>query len=71
VTVVGEEGADGPDGTEDGDDEEEEDVGWLEDVGFDIAVHEVCEHAHNGDQSEDLQETPEGEEDCEQHGDGD
>lgn len=47
--VVAEEGADGPGESEDGDDEEEEDVGGRHDVGFEMQMDKVGEHAHDGD----------------------
>ena len=47
--VVAEERGDGPGEREDRDDEEEEDVGWGHDVGGEVDVDEVGEHAHDGD----------------------
>lgn len=65
--MVGEEGEEGPGEGEDRDDEEDQDVGGREEVGVVVDGNEVGEHADCGDQREDLEEAPEGEEDGEEH----
>jgi hypothetical protein len=66
--VVAEEGEDGPGESEDGDDEEEEDGGWGEGVDLVEAVDEPGEHAHGGDQGDDLQDARSDKGHCEKHG---
>lgn len=65
--MVGEDSEDGPGEGEDGDDEDDEDVVWRQDVFALEAVDEPGEHAHHGDQGEDLGYAPEHEEESEQH----
>jgi len=68
--MVGEEGADCPGGGEDADDKEDEDVVRCEGIVRGIDVYEVCQHAKGWDQSNNLHESPKGEEDSEKHLDG-
>jgi len=51
-------GEDGPGEGYDGDDEEDEDVGGGEEVGVDVLVDEPGQHAHDGDEGDDLEEAP-------------
>lgn len=62
-----EEGHDGPDGGEGGDDEEGENGGWGESKGFLVEVDEVCQHAQRGNERDDLEQAPKGEEDVPKH----
>jgi len=56
------EGHDGPCAGEDGDDKEDEDEGWGELVILIEAVDEPCQHANDGNQCHDFDDSPEGEE---------
>ena len=38
--------------------EEDQDVGGCEEVGVDVLVHEPGQHAHDGDQGDDLEDAP-------------
>lgn len=65
--MVREEGENGPGEGEDGDDEEDEDGGRSKSVDFCEAVDEPGEHAHDGDQSDDLPDPRQDEDECENH----
>lgn len=65
--VVEEKSKNCPGEGEDGDDEEDEDGGWGHEVGGEVDVDEVGEHADDGDEGQYLHEAPKGEHDCEEH----
>lgn len=65
--VVGEDGEEGPGEGEDGDDEEDEDGGGGEGVGRVVPIDEPGEHADGGDQSDDLPNTGDHKDECEDH----
>lgn len=68
--MVEEQREDGPCQGQYGYDEQDQDVIWGQNVIVDIAVDKVCQHAHNGDESDDFEESPKDETDCEEHLDG-
>ena len=65
--MVEEEGEDSPRKGYHGDDKQDQNVLGHHDIVGDIAVDEVGQHAHYGDEGEDLGESPEDEADCEKH----
>lgn len=65
--VVEEECEYGPCQRYDRDNEQHQDVVGRHHVAVDVAVDEVGQHAHNGNEGEDLGESPEDEADCEEH----
>lgn len=65
--VVEEQGEDSPCQGQHGDDEQNQDVVGSQDIVVDIAIDKVGQHAHRGDEGEDLGESPEDETDCEDH----
>lgn len=68
--VVQEEGEYGPCQGQYRDNEQDQDVVGGQDIIVDISVDKVGQHAHNGDESDNLEESPKDETDCEEHLDG-
>lgn len=69
--MIEEEGEDGPCQGQYGYDKQDQDVVGSQNVIVHIAVDKVCQHAHSGDEGDDLEESPKDESDCEKHFDDD
>lgn len=65
--VVGDQSCESPDCSEDGDDEQDQNEGRRELVRFRVAIDEPTKHTNDGDESEELEDTPYREGDAVKH----